>query len=150
RVDEDASFVLADVPGLIPGAHAGQGLGTRFLRHLSRTAVLVHLLGVSGLTGRDPVDDYDVLCRELTLASPALGTKPQIVVAGRVDLGGAGEGAPRGATRGAGGDARAPAGGARALRRARHRRARDLGRHRRRDSRARAPDRRRRVGPAPP
>src|SRR6185369_13455237 len=86
RVDEDASFVLADVPGLIPGAHAGQGLGTRFLRHLSRTAVLVHLLDVSGLTGRDPVDDYDVLCRELTLASPALGTKPQIVVAGRVDL----------------------------------------------------------------
>jgi len=86
RVDEDASFVMADVPGLIPGAHAGQGLGTRFLRHLSRTAVLVHLLDVSGLTGRDPVDDYDVLCRELTLASPALGTKPQIVVAGRVDL----------------------------------------------------------------
>ena len=86
RVDEDASFVLADVPGLIPGAHAGQGLGTRFLRHLSRTAVLVHLLDVSGLSGRDPVDDYDVLCRELALASPALGTKPQIVVAGRIDL----------------------------------------------------------------
>jgi len=86
RVDEDASFVLADVPGLIPGAHAGLGLGTRFLRHLSRTAVLVHLLDVSGLTGRDPVDDYDVLCRELALASPGLGTKPQIVVAGRVDL----------------------------------------------------------------
>ena len=67
---------------VIPAA----GLGTRFLRHLSRTAVLVHLLDVSGLTGRDPVDDYDVLCHELALASPALGTKPQIVVAGRVDL----------------------------------------------------------------
>ena len=86
RIDEEASFVLADVPGLIPGAHAGQGLGTRFLRHLSRTAVLVHLLDVSGLTGRDPVDDYDVLCRELRLASPELGAKPQLVVAGRVDL----------------------------------------------------------------
>ena len=86
RVDDEASFVLADVPGLIPGAHEGHGLGTRFLRHLSRTAVLVHLLDVSGLTGRDPLDDYDALCRELALASPELGTKPQIVVAGRVDL----------------------------------------------------------------
>jgi GTP-binding protein len=86
RVDEEASFVLADVPGLIPGAHEGHGLGTRFLRHLSRTAVLVHLLDASGLTGRDPVDDYDVLCRELALASSELGSKPQIVVVGRLDL----------------------------------------------------------------
>jgi GTP-binding protein len=86
RVDEETSFVLADVPGLIPGAHAGHGLGTRFLRHLSRTAVLVHLLDVSGLTGRDPVDDFDVLCRELALASPDLGAKPQIVIAGKLDL----------------------------------------------------------------
>jgi GTP-binding protein len=86
RVDDDMSFVLADVPGLILGAHEGHGLGTRFLRHLSRTAVLVHLLDVSGLSGRDPVDDYDVLCRELALASPELGAKPQIVVAGKLDL----------------------------------------------------------------
>jgi GTP-binding protein len=86
RVDEEASFVLADVPGLIPGAHEGQGLGTRFLRHLARTAVLVHLLDVSGLTGRDPIDDYDVLNRELALGSPELGAKPQIVVAGKLDL----------------------------------------------------------------
>jgi GTP-binding protein len=86
RVDDEMSFVMADVPGLIPGAHTGLGLGTRFLRHLSRTAVLVHLLDVSGLTGRDPVDDYDVLRRELELASPELGAKPQIVVAGRLDL----------------------------------------------------------------
>jgi GTP-binding protein len=86
RVDDEMSFVLADVPGLIAGAHEGLGLGTRFLRHLSRTAVLVHLLDVSGLTGRDPVEDYDVLCRELAQASPELGGKPQIVVAGRLDL----------------------------------------------------------------
>ena len=86
RVDDDTSFVLADVPGLIPGAHAGQGLGTRFLRHLARTAVLVHLLDVSGLTGRDPVADYDAINRELELTSPRLAAKPQIVVAGKLDL----------------------------------------------------------------
>ena len=86
RIDEDASFVLADVPGLIEGAHAGHGLGTRFLRHLARTAVLVHLLDVSGLTGRDPLADYDALNRELALASPALAAKPQIVAAGKLDL----------------------------------------------------------------
>ncbi len=85
RVD-DASFVLADIPGLVPGAHAGQGLGARFLRHLARTAVLVHLLDVSGLTGRDPLADFDALNRELGLASPALAAKPQIVVAGKLDL----------------------------------------------------------------
>ena len=86
RLDDDASFVLADVPGLIEGAHAGHGLGARFLRHLSRTAVLVHLLDVSGLTGRDPVADFDAINRELALASPELAAKPQIVVAGKVDL----------------------------------------------------------------
>jgi GTP-binding protein len=85
RVDE-ASFVLADIPGLVPGAHAGQGLGARFLRHLARTAVLVHLLDVSGLTGRDPLADFDALNRELALASPALAAKPQLVVAGKLDL----------------------------------------------------------------
>src|SRR2546422_3941261 len=86
RVDDETSFVLADVPGLIPGAHTGQGLGTRFLRHLARTAVLVHLLDVSGLTGRDPVADYDAINRELELANPRLAAKPQIVVAGKLDL----------------------------------------------------------------
>src|SRR5206468_3423155 len=86
RLDDEWSFVLADVPGLIEGAHAGHGLGTRFLRHLARTAVLVHLLDVSGLTGRDPLADFDALNRELALTSPALAQKPQIVVAGKLDL----------------------------------------------------------------
>jgi GTP-binding protein len=86
RIDEESSFVLADVPGLIEGAHAGHGLGARFLRHLSRTAVLVHVLDVSGLTDRDPVADFDALNRELALASPDLAAKPQIVVAGKLDL----------------------------------------------------------------
>jgi GTP-binding protein len=86
RIDDETSFVLADVPGLIPGAHAGHGLGTRFLRHLARTAVLVHLLDISGLTGRDPIDDFDALNRELALASPELGAKLQIVAASKLDL----------------------------------------------------------------
>src|SRR5262245_60868502 len=86
RVDEDFSFVLADIPGLIEGAHAGHGLGTRFLRHLGRTAVLVHLLDVSGLTGREPLADFDAINRELALASPELARKPQIVTAGKLDL----------------------------------------------------------------
>jgi len=86
RVDDETTFVLADVPGLVPGAHAGRGLGSRFLRHLARTAVLVHLLDASGLSGRDPVEDFDALNAELALASEALATKPQIVVAGKLDL----------------------------------------------------------------
>jgi GTP-binding protein len=86
RVDDEASFVIADVPGLIEGAHAGHGLGTRFLRHLARTAVLVHLLDVSGTSGRDPLADFEALNRELALASPELAAKPQIVVAGKLDL----------------------------------------------------------------
>src|SRR5437667_8334234 len=86
RLDDEWSFVLADVPGLIEGAYAGHGLGTRFLRHLSRTAVLVHLLDVSGLTGRAPPAAFAALNRELALASPALAQKPQIVVAGKLDL----------------------------------------------------------------
>jgi GTP-binding protein len=74
------------VPGLLEGAHAGYGLGTRFLRHLARTAVLVHLLDVSGLAGREPLADFDAINRELALASPELAAKPQIVVAGKLDL----------------------------------------------------------------
>jgi GTPase len=86
RIDDERSFVLADVPGLIPGAHEGHGLGARFLRHLSRTAVLVHLIDASGLTGRDPLDDFDAINRELALASPDLAAKPQIVVVTKLDL----------------------------------------------------------------
>jgi len=86
RVDEDTAFVLADIPGLIAGAHAGHGLGDRFLRHVSRTSLLLHMLDVSGASGRDPVDDYDVLNRELALFDPALAAKPQIVAANKIDV----------------------------------------------------------------
>src|SRR5262245_52429392 len=87
----DRSFVVADVPGLIEGAHAGHGLGHRFLSHLERTKVLVHLVDVSSASGRDPVQDYDVITRELELfpgrdaAGELLSEKPVIAVANKID-----------------------------------------------------------------
>jgi GTP-binding protein len=84
RISEDRSFVVADVPGLIEGAHRGQGLGHQFLRHLERTKVLVHLVDMSG-TGRKPVEDLDTVRKELELFAPTLAAKPQIVVANKMD-----------------------------------------------------------------
>jgi GTP-binding protein len=81
----DRSFVVADVPGLIEGAHRGQGLGHQFLRHLERTRVLIHLVDVSSVSGRDPVADIDVIRRELELFAPSLAAKPQIVAANKID-----------------------------------------------------------------
>ena len=87
----DRSFVVADVPGLIEGAHAGHGLGHRFLSHLERTKVLVHLVDVSSATGRDPVNDYDVITRELELfpgrdaTGERLSEKPVLAVANKID-----------------------------------------------------------------
>ena len=69
RLGEDRSFVVADVPGLIEGAHRGLGLGHQFLRHLERTKVLVHLVDVSGASGRDPVADLDTVRHELEMFS---------------------------------------------------------------------------------
>ncbi len=89
RADEDTTLVLADIPGLIAGAHEGHGLGDRFLRHLSRTSVLLHLVDASGVSGRDPLDDYDVINRELALFDPAMAAKPQIVAANKCDVAGA-------------------------------------------------------------
>jgi GTP-binding protein len=81
----DRSFVVADVPGLIEGAHRGLGLGHQFLRHLERTKVLVHLVDVSSATGRNPVDDLHTVRRELELFQPTLAAKPQLVAANKID-----------------------------------------------------------------
>ena len=81
----DRSFVVADVPGLIKGAHEGHGLGHQFLRHIERTKILVHLVDVSGASGRDPVEDFDTICDELRRFSESVAAKPQIVVATKID-----------------------------------------------------------------
>ncbi len=85
RLSDDRSFVVADVPGLIEGAHRGLGLGHQFLRHLERTKVLVHMVDVSSASGRDPVADLDTVRRELELFQPTLAAKPQIVAANKID-----------------------------------------------------------------
>src|SRR5258706_5114602 len=80
------SFVVADIPGLIEGAHEGAGLGTQFLRHIERTRLLVHLVDVSDASGRpDPVHDYEVITNELASFGANLEAKPVIVVASKVD-----------------------------------------------------------------
>ena len=85
QLSGDRSFVVADVPGLIEGAHRGLGLGHQFLRHLERTKVLVHLVDISSATGRDPVEDFETVRRELELFDPAFASKPQIVAANKID-----------------------------------------------------------------
>jgi GTP-binding protein len=84
-LSDDRSFVVADVPGLIEGAHAGHGLGHQFLRHIERTKVLVHLVDVSGASGRDPVADFDTIRRELDLYDRRILDKPQVVAANKID-----------------------------------------------------------------
>ena len=92
RLSDDRSFVVADVPGLIEGAHLGHGLGTKFLSHLERTKVLVHLIDESSASGRDPVEDFAVITRELELfaggdddTAVVLSQKPLIAAANKID-----------------------------------------------------------------
>ena len=86
RVGEDASFVLADIPGLIPGAAAGAGLGIRFLKHVERTRALLHLVTVDPAEGRDPLADFDALNAELASFDPELSRRPQVVAMSKADL----------------------------------------------------------------
>ncbi|HEY0376584.1 MAG TPA: GTPase ObgE [Pyrinomonadaceae bacterium] len=82
---EFRTFVVADIPGLIEGAHKGAGLGDRFLRHVERTKLLLHLVDVSSLSGRDAVQDYETINRELAAYDARLAARPQIVVATKLD-----------------------------------------------------------------
>jgi GTP-binding protein len=84
---EQFSFVVADIPGLIEGAHTGAGLGTQFLRHLERTRILLHLVDVSDASGRpDPVEDFRIIMGELESFGAGLESKPMIVAASKIDV----------------------------------------------------------------
>ncbi|HLJ56688.1 MAG TPA: GTPase ObgE [Chthonomonadaceae bacterium] len=85
-VEPERSFVMADIPGLIEGASEGVGLGHQFLRHVSRSRLLIHLLDVSGMSGREPLNDFEVLNRELALYDEALARLPQIVALNKIDV----------------------------------------------------------------
>jgi GTP-binding protein len=84
--DEYTSFVVADIPGIIEGAHEGHGLGIQFLRHVERTRLLVHLVDVSESSGRDPENDFHVILSELASFSEELAAKPMMVVATKIDV----------------------------------------------------------------
>ncbi len=82
---EGGSFVIADIPGLIEGAHEGAGLGHNFLRHVERTRLLIHVIDIAETDGRDAISDFDVINRELELYNPELAKRPQIIAANKID-----------------------------------------------------------------
>lgn len=90
-LDPERTFVMADIPGLIAGAHLGKGLGIRFLKHVERTRLLLHLIDVAENSGRDPVEDYRVILAELEQFSPVVAGKPMLLVASRIDAAGEGD-----------------------------------------------------------
>ena len=85
RTEDLRTFVVADIPGLIEGAHEGHGLGIQFLRHIERTRLLLHLVDVSEMSGREPVHDFEVILQELACFSADLAAKPMFVVATKMD-----------------------------------------------------------------
>lgn len=86
KVGEGKSFVIADIPGIIEGAHEGIGLGHEFLRHVERTRILLHFVDVSGCEGRDPVEDVHIINDELVKYSEKLAEKPQVIIANKMDI----------------------------------------------------------------
>jgi GTP-binding protein len=83
---DHTSFVVADIPGLIEGSHSGKGLGDRFLRHVERSQLLVHLIDCTPQEGRNPQDDFESINRELKLFNPELAAKSQLVVCNKIDI----------------------------------------------------------------
>ncbi len=86
KVDAGQSFVMADIPGLIEGASEGVGLGHEFLRHVDRCRLTLHVVDVSGIEGRDPKEDFEIINRELERFNPEIAHRPQIVIANKCDL----------------------------------------------------------------
>ena len=82
---------MADIPGLIEGAHEGVGLGHQFLKHVERTKLLIHVVDISGSEGRDPIKDFEIINEELKKFNPALYERPQVIAANKMDITGAGE-----------------------------------------------------------
>lgn len=91
QIEQGKSFVIADIPGLIEGAHQGVGLGHEFLRHVERTKLLVHVVDVSGIEGRDAVEDFDTINAELERYNRVLASRPQVVAANKMDIPGSEE-----------------------------------------------------------
>ena len=86
KIEDFKSFVVADIPGLIEGAHRGIGLGFQFLRHVERTSILLHLVDISDISATDPVEDFEKINRELTLYNPELSKKPMAVAGTKIDM----------------------------------------------------------------
>ena len=86
ETEDHRSFAMADLPGLIEGAHEGIGLGHQFLRHIERTRVIVHVIDMSGIEGRDPYEDYLTINEELKQYNLRLTERPQIIVANKMDM----------------------------------------------------------------
>lgn len=86
NIDKERSFIVADIPGLIEGANKGEGLGHDFLRHIERCRLLIHLVDISGIEGRDPIKDFNLINRELELYNKELANKPMIVALNKTDL----------------------------------------------------------------
>ena len=86
RLDPEHNFVLADIPGLIEGAHEGAGLGHDFLRHIERTKMLIHVIDSAAVDGREPISDYEALNKELELHNPRLTRLPQLIAPNKIDL----------------------------------------------------------------
>lgn len=91
RTKSNKSFVVADLPGLIEGASLGEGLGDQFLKHIERTRMIAHIIDMSGIEGRNPIDDYKIINKELENFNPKILEKPQIIIANKMDIEGAKE-----------------------------------------------------------